>query len=358
MKKIMSMCMVLVLMISIYSLAIADDSVENFKVGFEFEAENDMIDALGNETEDPDGNESEDPDGNETEEPDGNETEEPDGNESDIDDDTEEEIEIMNNTLGAEIRLLQLEKAITKNLLKGERAVAVLKAMEYNTTELDTVLEEMRQVLEEVQAVNASANDSVQQFVDLKSDAKKLTTEFREAIKELLSDVKIKELKEQIKEIVGEELQNYSKKIQNRIKQFNRNQIHRLYGIIGVTNESLADAYQDGNITMEHEVSLSSMVHLAMAAHNSGGKVIAQVKRVVERGTLKPQLVKVPGVLVDAIVVDENQKQATGIDYDPAASGQVRVPLSQIEKMPFGVEKILARRSFMALSKGYIVNLG
>lgn len=278
MKKIMSMCMVLVLMISIYSLAIADDGVENFEVGFEFEAENDMIDALGNETEDPDGNESEDPDGNETEEPDGNETEEPDGNESDIDDDTEEEIEIMNNTLGAEIRLLQLEKAITKNLLKGERAVAVLKAMEYNTTELDTVLEEMRQVLEEVQAVNASANDSVQQFVDLKSDAKKLTTEFREAIKELLSDVKIKELKEQIKEIVGEELQNYSKKIQNRIKQFNRNQIHRLYGIIGVTNESLADAYQDGNITMEEAKSqISKMVN--MMIKNKKNQIFSELKK-------------------------------------------------------------------------------
>lgn len=255
MKKIMSMYMVLVLMVSICSLAFANDGVEGPIVVFEFEAENDMNDPLGNETEEPDDNETEDPDGNETEEPD--------GNESETDDDTEEEIEIMNTTLGAEIRLLQLEKAITKNLLKGERAVAVLKAMEYNTTELEAILEEMRLLLEEVQAANASANDSVQQFVDLKSDAKKLTTEFRETIKELLSDEKIKELKEQIREIVGEALQNYSRKIQNRIKQFNRNQIHRLYGIIGVTNESLADAYQDGNITMEEAKSqISKMVNM------------------------------------------------------------------------------------------------
>ena len=255
MKKIMSMCMVLVLMVSICSLAFANAGVERPIVVFELEAKNDMNDPLGNETEEPDDNETEDPDGNETEEPN--------GNESEIDDDTEEEIEIMNNTLGAEIRLLQLEKAITKNLLKGERAVAVLKAMEYNTTEVDAILEEMRLLLEEVQAANASANDSVQQFVDLKSDAKKLTTEFREAIKELLSDEKIRELKEQIREIVGEALQNYSKKIQNRIKQFNRNQIHRLYGIIGVTNESLADAYQDGNITMEEAKSqISKMVNM------------------------------------------------------------------------------------------------
>jgi len=258
MKKIMSMCMVLMLMVSICSLAFANAGVERPIVVFELEAKNDMNDPLGNETEEPDDNETEDPD----------------GNESDIDDDTEEEIEIMNNTLGAEIRLLQLEKAITKNLLKGERAVAVLKAMEYNTTELEGILEEMRLLLEEVQA----ANDSVQQFVDLKSDAKKLTTEFREAIKELLSDEKIRELKEQIREIVGEALQNYSKKIQNRIKQFNRNQIHRLYGIIGVANESLADAYQDGNITMEEVKSqISKMIN--MMTKEKKNQIFSELKK-------------------------------------------------------------------------------
>ena len=259
MKKIVSLSMVLVLMISISSLALADDAGVNPEDDLEFDVETENGE-------------------NETGDPEGNETEEPDGNESEIDDDTEGEIEIMNNTLGAEIRLLQLEKAITKNLLKGERAVAVLQAMEYNTTELEAILAEMRLLLEEVQAANASANDSVQQFVDLKSDARKLTTEFREAIKELLSDVKIKELKEQIKEIVGEGLQNYSKKIQNRIKQFNRNQIHRLYGIIGVTNESLADAYQDGNITMEEAKSqISKMIN--MMIKDKKNQIFSELKK-------------------------------------------------------------------------------
>lgn len=259
MKKIVSLSMVLVLMISISSLAIADDAGVNPEDDLEFDVETENGE-------------------NETGDPEGNETEEPDGNESEIDNDTEGEIEIMNNTLGAEIRLLQLEKAITKNLLKGERAVAVLQAMGYNTSRLETILDEMRLVLEEVQAANASANDSVQQFVDLKSDAKKLTTEFRETIKELLSDEKIKELKEQIKEIVGEELQNYSKKIQNRIKQFNRNQIHRLYGIIGVTNESLVEAYQNGNITMEEAKSqISKMVN--MMAKEKKNQIFLELKK-------------------------------------------------------------------------------
>jgi propionate CoA-transferase len=117
-------------------------------------------------------------------------------------------------------------------------------------------------------------------------------------------------------------------------------------------------ADEDGNITMEHEPSFSITLYQAMAARNSGGKVIAQVKRTATRGSLKPQMVRVPGILVDAIVVDENQKQATGIDYDPSASGELRKPWARIEETPMGVEKILARRALMELRKGFVVNLG
>lgn len=117
-------------------------------------------------------------------------------------------------------------------------------------------------------------------------------------------------------------------------------------------------ADEDGNITMEHEISFSIVLYQAMAARNSGGKVITQVKRVAARGSLNPQMVRVPGILVDAIVVDEGQKQTTGIDYDPGASGEIKKPWARIERVPMGLEKILARRSLMELSKGYIVNLG
>jgi len=117
-------------------------------------------------------------------------------------------------------------------------------------------------------------------------------------------------------------------------------------------------ADEDGNITMEHEVSFSVTLYQAMAARNCGGKVIAQVKRAAARGSLNPQMVRVPGILVDAVVVDEGQKQATGIDYDPSASGELKKPWARIEKVPMGVEKILARRALMELSKGYVVNLG
>ena len=235
--------MVLVLMVSFCSLAFANLGVENKVEVYELKMKYNGLTAVGNDTD--------------------NDTDDPDGNESEIDLTAESEIEIMNNTLGAEIRLLQLEKAILKNLLKGERVIAVLQAMGYNTTELEGILDEMRLLLEEVQTANASDNDSVQQFIDLKSDAKKLTTEFRDAIRDLLGDIKIKELKEQLKEMVGDELQNYTKRIQNKIKQFNRNQIHKLYGLIGVTNESLAEAYKNGTVSTEEvKAQINKMVNM------------------------------------------------------------------------------------------------
>jgi hypothetical protein len=82
MKKKMSLCMVLVLMVSICSLAFATDGIERPITVFELGVKNDMYIPVGNETSEPEGNETEDPEGNETEPPEGNETEDPEGNET------------------------------------------------------------------------------------------------------------------------------------------------------------------------------------------------------------------------------------------------------------------------------------
>jgi len=96
-----------------------------------------------------------------------------------------------------------------------------------------------------------------------------------------------------------------------------------------------------------------------MAAYNCGGKVIAQVKRVAKRGTLNPQLVKVPGVYVDAIVIDEHQKVTTGIEYDPASSGEIKVSWDTLELEPLNpMRHYMLRRVLLELKSGYVVNLG
>ncbi len=117
-------------------------------------------------------------------------------------------------------------------------------------------------------------------------------------------------------------------------------------------------ADEDGNITTEHEGSFLGIFDQALAVHNNGGLVIAQVKRVVKSGTLPPQAVRVPGILVDCIVVAPNQLQTTETPYDPAISGEVRPPDNTFDRIPWSPVKPMARRAAMELRKGDIVNLG
>jgi propionate CoA-transferase len=113
-----------------------------------------------------------------------------------------------------------------------------------------------------------------------------------------------------------------------------------------------------GNLTFEQEGAYLGALDLAMAAHNNGGLVIAQVKFVVENETMKPHNVRVPGILIDYIVEAPEQWQTTQTPYDPAISGEVFKPLGSFPLMEFGTGKAMARRVAQELRAGWAVNLG
>jgi propionate CoA-transferase len=117
-------------------------------------------------------------------------------------------------------------------------------------------------------------------------------------------------------------------------------------------------ADERGNLTYEHEGACLGGLEQALAARNNGGIVIAQVKRVVENGTLKPHDVRVPGVLVDHIVVAPDQLQTTQTPYDPAISGEIFRPLSSFRVPEMNIQKVIARRVAMELREGTAVNIG
>jgi acyl CoA:acetate/3-ketoacid CoA transferase len=125
---------------------------------------------------------------------------------------------------------------------------------------------------------------------------------------------------------------------------------------VAVIRATTAD--EDGNLSFEEEASTLGALDLAYAAHNNGGIVIAQVKHLASGGSIHPQAVRVPGILVDAIVLAPDQQQTTNTEYDPAISGELRKPLSTLPPVAFSLEKVMARRAALELHVGETVNLG
>ncbi|SPH17192.1 Caffeate CoA-transferase [Defluviimonas aquaemixtae] len=117
-------------------------------------------------------------------------------------------------------------------------------------------------------------------------------------------------------------------------------------------------ADENGNLTYEHEGAYLGGLEQAICVKNHGGLVIAQVERVTARGSLRPHDVRVPGHLVDLVVVDPDQKQTCETPYDPAISGQIMRPWSSFHLPEHGVEKVIARRAAMELRAGMTANLG
>jgi propionate CoA-transferase len=116
-----------------------------------------------------------------------------------------------------------------------------------------------------------------------------------------------------------------------------------------------------GNVTMEREALTLEALAIAMAAHNSGGLVIVQVERLAADGTLDPRQVKIPGILVDCVVVAEKPEyhmQTFSTAYSDYYSGVARLALSSVLPGALDQRKIIARRALMEIAPGAVVNLG
>ena len=125
---------------------------------------------------------------------------------------------------------------------------------------------------------------------------------------------------------------------------------------VAVIRATTAD--ENGNLTYEHDGAVLGAMEMALAAHNNGGLVIAQVKRVAAQGTLRPHDVRVPGILVDIIVEAPDQLQTTGTPHDPAISGELFRPINTFRLPEFNPAKVIARRVAMELRAGWAVNIG
>lgn len=122
-------------------------------------------------------------------------------------------------------------------------------------------------------------------------------------------------------------------------------------------------ADEDGNISLEDEAFPLDVLAMAQAGRNSGGIVIVQVKQVARRGSMAPSDVRIPGNLVDYVVVCQDPAQH-GISFgetdNPSYTGQLRAAASSLEPLPLSVDKIIQRRAFQELLQldRPVINLG
>ncbi|TAF33131.1 MAG: acyl CoA:acetate/3-ketoacid CoA transferase [Cytophagales bacterium] len=116
----------------------------------------------------------------------------------------------------------------------------------------------------------------------------------------------------------------------------------------------------EGNISMEKEALVLEALAIAQAVKNSGGIVIVQVERVTNFHRTNPQMIVIPGILVDCVVVakPENHAQTFAEHYNPSYTGEISVPKSMVKAIPLNSRKIIARRASMFLKINSVVNLG
>ena len=114
-----------------------------------------------------------------------------------------------------------------------------------------------------------------------------------------------------------------------------------------------------GNISMEREALHLESLAIAQAVHNCGGQVMVQVERLANEGTLNPQLVRIPGILVDCVVLaeDGDHDQTFGEPYNPAYTGEARVP-PRADHARLDARLVIGRRGAHMLQAGSVVNLG
>jgi propionate CoA-transferase len=127
---------------------------------------------------------------------------------------------------------------------------------------------------------------------------------------------------------------------------------------VAIIRATTADEH--GNLTIEKDGILVESLSVAQAAKACGGIVIAQVEYSAKAGSLHPKDVRVPGILVDYILIakPENSFQTQGTYFNPVFCGDLKIPMHAIEPKPLNVNKVIWRRAAMELRDSDIVNLG
>lgn len=132
---------------------------------------------------------------------------------------------------------------------------------------------------------------------------------------------------------------------------------------LAVLRGSMADAA--GNVSFAEEGAELDALVLALAAHNTGGRTVVQVRQEVALCTLPARSVRLPGTLVDALVLVADQMQSYQGVFDPALAGSTPLlprsaPLETAPVRPASAlaRRVIGQRAFQELRAGQVVSFG
>ena len=278
-----------------------------------------------------------------------------------VDSNTVEETKLMTTPAGAEVRLLQLEKSITRNVLVGAAVIEVIQTNhpEEDLTGAQSTLDGLESVLEEVKATDLEQdkNALVTAFVAAKKEAIDLAKEFREQTSAMLTAEDRQMVSEVIKDMNMNELNEIGEKVRNKIRESNAERVGDLLDEAGMSNPELVNKIKNGEATQAQikEAVMEAYGDLnAEQKKNAAAKIKERtIKRTVEEKELAKQARETG--LQRALQNQANRLERVsewmeqkGIDanangYDARARRLVRAS-EQLQNMSDRIEQIVQRR--------------
>lgn len=165
---------------------------------------------------------------------------------------TEQETQVMlESKKGAEVRLLQLERAVLKAIVAGEVVAEYITEKGGDTSELDSILAEMELLKEEISGLDPAADDAVDSFVAAKKALRDLIKKFRETARPMLSGEDMDELHRLIQEAVSSDpdISSLNQQIRESLMGMNAERIRNMLQRMGTENEELVSAVAEGTAT-------------------------------------------------------------------------------------------------------------
>jgi len=218
----------------------------------------------------------------------GNET--TDGTDEDeVTEEDEKEVASMNSPYGAQIRLLQLERAVTKSVLVGAKIIEYIEENypDADLTELNSILDEMELLVEEIQGMDfeGDSRELAQDFVDIKHEARDLAKEFKKLSREILSETDIMDIRERLKDMDESALEDLDEDVKSARCEFNAERLKKVFERLGIEDDELVGKVAACEADMEQIRNELGAAFKNLTSQQKNGAVLkvreAMVKRAV-----------------------------------------------------------------------------